>query len=329
MNESIASANSLKGLAILVVLANHYALMFVTGAVTGYANTAISVFFFLSGYGLYRSNRRTGGFFRFMLKRIVRLYPLFLLASILSLAFVPGFSFQDFAWQIALVHGQGHFWFIPAIVQCYLLFFPARLAIDSTNRLALPAAVGLCCLTTVLVFQFDARAAIRACNFIHLFYKQILLFHAMVFVLGMLFGKLEDRPGFTPPGRPVFASMPAVAGIIAALLALQGFCKSFMPPAAFLALQIAVILCIATVSGLAVLHCARSRILAFVGGISYEIYLFHMLFYIAISKLLRQHPGQTRLLAYTLAAAALLLLASLALNKADAWLQRKVRKFIC
>ncbi|GEM_PF-6983721 len=54
-----------------------------------------------------------------------------------------------------------------------------------------------------------------------------------------------------------------------------------------------------------------------------------MLFYIAIGKLLRQHPGQPRLLAYTLAAATLLLLASLALNKADAWLQRKVRKFIC
>src|SRR4030043_665709 len=106
-----ALTDSLKGIGILIVIANHK-LNTITPLYVGYGNAVLSVFFILSGYGIYHSLQKRGGlsfyepvkilsFFKRKFARIISLYAI----AVLLIG-------KEFG---------GGFWFINAILFCYLL----------------------------------------------------------------------------------------------------------------------------------------------------------------------------------------------------------------
>ena len=136
--DSRVVTNYLKGLAILSVMELHYAEIYAQSVIPEKINIYISqvvyFFFVLSGYGLYHSlEKRFGGgltlktFMFFYFRRAVRIFPLFWLAMLL----VPLFLKNPQTWELS-AHNAGiylglpwlrpdsWFWFIPALIQCYL-----------------------------------------------------------------------------------------------------------------------------------------------------------------------------------------------------------------
>jgi len=113
------ASNYLKGVAIISVLFFH---AIEKGA---YANTIIAVFFILSGYGIYYSleKRFEKGMsfkkiYKFYLSRFFKIYIL------LGAGFFLYFYFQSKVYHWTAYTGlyiTGHYWFISAIIHCYLI----------------------------------------------------------------------------------------------------------------------------------------------------------------------------------------------------------------
>lgn len=116
----------LKGVAIVVVLVNHYICAFISSYWSGYANGFISIFFILSGYGIYysfentKTNNRPFCVLDFYVKRMLRMYPLFWVYYLyhIDLDFHK-FSIIDF-FAVRFTSPEIP-WFLPAIIQCYIL----------------------------------------------------------------------------------------------------------------------------------------------------------------------------------------------------------------
>jgi peptidoglycan/LPS O-acetylase OafA/YrhL len=79
------ATETLKGLAIITVLINHYLNDNFSNNYGGFANTTISIFFLLSGYGIYSTlNKRFAdnkfswqALGSFYYDRLIRVFPLF------------------------------------------------------------------------------------------------------------------------------------------------------------------------------------------------------------------------------------------------------------
>ncbi|MCL4472963.1 MAG: acyltransferase [Actinobacteria bacterium] len=130
----------IKGIALFVVLFAHYTQHYHTDFYLGWISIVprgvIALFFVLSGYAIYCSLERrlrdgasTRLIARFYLDRALRIYPLYWLALLITPFFFPGEYRQlhELSWQTAVTYlgGQsldttGIFWFVPAIIQCYL-----------------------------------------------------------------------------------------------------------------------------------------------------------------------------------------------------------------
>ncbi|MEL6469650.1 MAG: acyltransferase family protein [Cyanobacteria bacterium J06623_4] len=116
---------TLRGIVIVAVLLNHYVDDFMTLEGHDIANTMVSVFFVLSGYGISASlHKKLGehlsvgallGFYRI---RIAKVFPLLWVALLLeSLVTNHVFSIADFlGYKLT-----EHYWFISSLLECYLL----------------------------------------------------------------------------------------------------------------------------------------------------------------------------------------------------------------
>lgn len=107
-----------------------------------FGHYGVQIFIFLSGYGLYKSQlNKSNSFILFIKKRFIKIYPVFILATILAL-FTNHFSGN---YQLSLkslasfilrltpivnfipikaLNISGPFWFYSMIIQLYLLFIP-------------------------------------------------------------------------------------------------------------------------------------------------------------------------------------------------------------
>ena len=93
MTGTFESTNTLKGIAITAVLINHYLNRNLSGDYFGFATQWLSLFFMLSGYGIYLSLEKFSiengkltikNILSFYFLRIVRIFPLFIMAYILQ-----------------------------------------------------------------------------------------------------------------------------------------------------------------------------------------------------------------------------------------------------
>ena len=119
---SMTTTDTLKGLSILVVLVNHYLNLNTVVDSGGFGNAWIAVFFFLSGYGIFHSLDRykqlsSREVISFYYRRISRIFPLLWIAWLLEFI-VRGGNLSFFI--LTGIHATGHYWFVPAILHCYL-----------------------------------------------------------------------------------------------------------------------------------------------------------------------------------------------------------------
>jgi len=124
----------LKGIVIFTIVADHYLSGFVIGASLGIGYHLVSIFFLLSGFGLYFSLEKlfskTSSIIRkllaFFSKRWLRIFPLFYVAIFIDF-FWFGLGFRW--WAYLGFHGIHHYWFIGLLVQCYVLAIPLFLVV--------------------------------------------------------------------------------------------------------------------------------------------------------------------------------------------------------
>jgi peptidoglycan/LPS O-acetylase OafA/YrhL len=290
MEQNSSSAmNTLKGVAISAVLINHYFNLNITGNYTGFANLAISIFFVLSGYGMSFSLRRrfgdiftASGVFRFYFDRAIRIFPLLWLAWLFQSA-VTGEELSP--WILAGVHGHDHYWFIPSLLHCYLL--APLLFLGMRKRRWLSAAIFLPLLLMVNSLGRTGifpEGLIKSLLWINGEYRDMFFLHIFLFHVGMMLPylmkpKLESSETKSRKFNIHFWSLAMLT------LAFMIFLK-YSTGDSTLAKGAWQILPLIPLTGLVyfgVSHSVVSRPLAFLGSISYAVYLFHPTLYRGVS----------------------------------------------
>lgn len=234
----------IKGVAILCVISAHYisnyAFNFYMKWLTEYAVTIISVFFVISGYGIYYSlerrfqkqGARTGRvLLRFAYDRAIGFYPLYWGALITIGIFMPGFGNYDnyfphdfttvLMWLGIPVVRFFAFWFLTSILQCYyvapLLFFVLKkygLAIYAA--LALAILIGTLGVTSIFAFNLFGRLHLPVIDQpLVFFYKGYFLGNIVLFTFGMMIVPLSKVMGKWLKGWPqLIASFVLFAALI-------------------------------------------------------------------------------------------------------------------
>ena len=280
--------NYLKAFAILAVCANHFINGYITKSLTGYANGFISIFFVLSGYGIYHSLKKHTNkplselFIVFYKKRLLRIYPLFWVWCILH-SFpdgILGFFALDF------VHPKTP-WFIPAIIQCYI-FAPLLFAL--TNRIKLkytiPAIFGLFTIINILLFS-KGFSPVRAIGFRDLFFLHILQFY-----FGYILAQIEKD--ISSPKYFIYGSFMLLLFFIQettpqAFLSFSG--KEYLFS---LCLSLSVfVLCLSLLTSK--FDLPIPKVMNFIGIHTFSIYLFHDLSFKVLSKVGIIHHNNTEL----------------------------------
>jgi peptidoglycan/LPS O-acetylase OafA/YrhL len=277
---------SLKGLAILAVLVNHYLNAYVSRDYAGYANGIIALFFILSGYGLFFSLAKTPSLDRqslthFYGRRFLRIYPLF------WLALLGAALFQQKSFSIATIlafplhQASGIYWFISSLMQCYLVAPFLHLLLRTRGlsaylQIVLAGAAGLQILFFALGLPYAAD---------YFVYRDFFLGHLLLFALGLCLPAVLEKF----PGRPrLHAPLLAVS--------LLFFCGGVWatqphgPVTAQDALLIAPYFILAgpllvyALLRAPLLRVAGIGVLTTLGDASYALYLFHLFYYALLAK---------------------------------------------
>lgn len=176
LERSVDNTDYLKGLAITSVYINHFIGGYVNSSVNGYANGFISIFFLLSGYGVYHSLQGRicidkGWCSGFYLKRLLRIYPLFWIWCLLN-----GFSNGILGfWGLDIINPKSP-WFIPAIIQCYLLAPILYIFISKVRLRTGVAAILIGFVVLNVTLPQCIGEPIRAIGYRGLFFSHIFLF---------------------------------------------------------------------------------------------------------------------------------------------------------
>lgn len=194
------STNSLRGFAIVFVLANHFLNQYVDPSFRGFANAVISIFFILSGYGIAHSLERhpketvrtRHPFFHFYIDRIVRIYPLFILSLLLE-GWISNLTFSPLAYLGN--KSPGHYRFVNQIIHCYLVapLIYSFLLKTSIKRFLLTGILLFAVLnTSFLLTPFHQSGFVRYLLKSSLGYRDLFLMHPLLFSLGMAIFKFQQ-----------------------------------------------------------------------------------------------------------------------------------------
>jgi peptidoglycan/LPS O-acetylase OafA/YrhL len=285
----------LRGFAIVVVLANHFINAYVSGQFIGYANGVISIFFVLSGYGIFHSVKRDfevkgeslTSVLRFYYSRALRIFPLYWL-FLLIITYTSGTLPSIWIWlgiPIELAPGVGYF--VTLLIQCYLF---APLLYIGIKKLGLTKYLGLVFgalfITYIASLTFPPPTAVYA-------YHGAVLGHLFLFALGMAI-----------PNLLLFRSPPNINRILSAILLLFSFLLFWVtvhytrptpfPPEIVKYINPFFILSAFVFCFLMILTKPRlvlARILILLGTYSYSIYLFHVFFYQGLGAIGALKPG--------------------------------------
>lgn len=289
---------TLKGVAILAVLADHfsayYANQYYHLYLSGYANGLILVFFLLSGYGLYLSMDKsfpggritTRALSRFFVRRAARIYPLYWLALFITPFFQDRFAVlhtkAGLIYYLALPfpHPPRLFWFVAAIIQCYLaapLLFAILKKVNVRIYLLAIIAATMMSIPVSLAFAGNYTADITAPQWGY-FFRYVFLGNILLFALGMALAPLVERYRSRFQNRAILAA--ALAVMVVALhysrLSAMLFEYSMTVFALILFASSAVFcLCLLSIEP----RVAGNRLLAACGRQSYPLYLFHIAIY--------------------------------------------------
>jgi peptidoglycan/LPS O-acetylase OafA/YrhL len=272
----------------------------------------VSVFFVLAGYGAFFSlKKRLGGeggaggkkaIWRYYLDRALRIYPSYWVALLLTAGYFPEYEMlHDFdLYTVAVylgvpfVNAPGIFWFVPAIIFCYILApaIYALLARVGVGRyLAILAATIPVSLAVTILYlsSADPDADIFTWSNLNiLFYKDYFLSTVLLFSMGVVISPISSWRGI---GHRIEAwskalILPALLLFVVMLYLTRdsySFYDQGYDPALILIAPVFIASCFALCllvikSNMSLPY---SRVTAIPGRYSYQLYLFHML-YIAL-----------------------------------------------
>ena len=297
-----------------------------------------SVFFFFSGFGLYKGYRTKPDYLKgFLRRRLLTIYIPFQITNILYLIVFWNSKVKGVGDAITSFFGltliNSNAWFVVELLLLYIAFFICF-------RYARSEKTAIICLTGFTVFMVVGSLLLGHYNspVRHWFRGEWWYNTTLIFILGILVAKYESRvKAFLMKGYRFI--LPALAVLFAGWYLLEEFILSRFGyyqeweghpgyGAKFLSLPFQVILCAIFVFLL--LHISlkvryKNRVLLFLGGISFEIYLIHEMF----RELLPGGPGRALpdilylALVYILSVVAACLLAFVDRKMIDAFVKRK------
>lgn len=294
INSTRLTTETLRGIAITTVLINHFVSLHSQDDFDGFASLFVAVFFLLSGYGLSFSLERYlamspgTGLLLYFYERLTRIFPLYWIALLVqSLVTGQRYTLLNYLG----IRGAGHYWFIPALLQCYVLsglFFIAHR--PQRKVLAMIVAGGILVVLNVYVRLNSLSVSwMQSLGQYHFTYRSVLGLHWGLFFLGYCVYLLLRHPRvlsfFQPlqtfPGlliRQVVTLMMFVSLLIGMIITKY----AHWPNMVFMVMPLPPLLLI----GLYMLIAEVAiRPFAFLGRISYSIYLFHMSYYLIIGFL--------------------------------------------
>lgn len=185
----------LRGLAVSAVLVNHYVNDFVSRQFPGYAFGIISIFFVVSGYGIFHSLQKSFAqnqtkllaLLKYFYKRAIRILPLYWLAFLLaSYFFFQSYSMKTFSFIPLHKFPGDYFLFVTLILQCYvaspfLYFFLTKFG---ERKFAVLVTVFI--LLGLLCYFFISLPH----SYYIFYYRSFFLGHISLFALGMLIPSL-------------------------------------------------------------------------------------------------------------------------------------------
>lgn len=284
------TTNYLKGIAVISVLVSHYSIFYFHSS-RSYAYSIVSIFFVLSGAGIYLSLEKDFArlekkvaCLRYFYKRFIRIYPLYWLAYfiiLIELYFLNQLPDLNPSSLITAVLGgptnpRGIFWFVTAILQCYLFAPLIFLMIKKVGTLAwLGIVISLMGfflpLSSALNLKLVNQTAIDLVN-----YKNLFLANVLLFSLGMLIPPLLKISG----GR--FNSSLIWAGVTVIFTTLTVWTDTSSPSEPLIPLFMisSFLFCLGAIAINPKLP--FSGIVTLAGRNSYSLYLFHQGFFILL-----------------------------------------------
>ena len=287
MKDTFGSTNSLRGLAICAVLINHFLNLNVYGNYLRFASLFVSLFFIVSGYGIYFSLDRSGianklrfkNLLYFYFNRLIRIYPLFLIAYLIQCLI---FGTPIVSWTLRGIHAPGHFWFIPAIMQCYLLAPLLFILIKKYRFLSLNIIVITFIAANLLLNSGILPSEIgKELRFMHLHWRDVYFLYLLLFALSMFLPHCLNSWDEIPSYEKKYYFILLLAIVLTMMIVFKYQDNTYYLYALFMkTICPLVILCAAAVYLLS--NRLRFPLLEWIGKASYPIYLFHIVMYKSI-----------------------------------------------
>jgi len=311
-------SNFIKGAAIILVMASHFFELYdpelYQEHLSNYANAFISVFFILSGYGMFHSFERRFGsgenltrviliFFR---DRFIRVYPVYLLAMVfVRLAFPETFSLHAVGpgKLVAILAGipfvNSPLWFITAIFQCYLfapLIYLVYRKAGARNFIILNlAAIGVVALVSEFYLEYlpylERLAHYAVPDRYALLYRDIFLGNVLLFSAGMMMPLLIERYSSRLNRAHI---LYAVAALMAAVLFVDRYDRInyhyLVEEMELFNFATIYLFCLVAMVTRPRLPLMMRRALVFAGGMTLPLYVFHNSFFRLLARLSLLQP---------------------------------------
>jgi peptidoglycan/LPS O-acetylase OafA/YrhL len=293
--------DGLRGLAALTIVAYHY-----RPQTFFFGWAAVDLFFVLSGYlitSIILHHEPSPQWFRaFYARRILRIWPIYYLTLFALLAVTPLMSqtvrLDALPYYLTFTQNIQHYWFgaLPpftpkfahtwtlAIEEQFYLFWPLLVMVAGRKRLA-PLCLGLVVVAAAgRALGFDSWLLLTRCDGFGL---GALL--AVIFCAGALpFSSRPARTGILAAAVVTGASVLAAGAMVHGPHSLLSPVRPPWPSATLLAINLAFCGCVGlsiNYAGSRALKPLRSRVLCYLGKVSYGLYLYHTIVFWLVDRI--------------------------------------------
>ena len=246
----------------------------------------------LSGYGIQYSLERhfldkgtsfLKNLIKFYYIRSIRILPLFWAAYLIEC-----FAFnQKVSFMVLLgVHGTGHYWFVAAIIQCYIIA-PIIFVIIRYDRLIALIAILILFLSSnfILNLSITPQLIIKTLKFTHTYWRGIYFLYLLIFALSMFLPKhISSWNTVSSSEKYFYFYMSVLVAMLFMVSSKYHSSLGYLYNFNFVTLSPLILILISSIyvmsNGISI------KYISWVGEISYVIYLFHMTMYRSINHTL-------------------------------------------
>ncbi len=247
----------LMGVAIIFIMASH-----TLGGFAAYGIIGVEWFLVLSSIGQFYSLKNNSDVKSYYKRRLFRILPAYLIVAIPFFIIKTSSSVSEFLIRISgfnlIIWGEKYFWFVSLIIICYLIA-PLYFRIINTFKFSVILPFILAGITFILSFYLPKT--------------EILITRIPVFLLGMSFAKYVYEGTLIENGNSI--NLILVSSVISVLLLLTIYIDRIGIELVRLIYFICAIPTLFFVLSVAKSVTPIQPPLAWIGAISYELYLVH------------------------------------------------------